>query len=752
MSRWFHKILAGAFILLLFYATVVVIARKRAASSTTNSASPAGLVSRELVDQITALEAQEVALDNTVWAKEILAEECGQVFDSLWDSLNATTNKFSVLESFRISELVPGRFNPPQQLAHGIELREPGGIGPAWSDAQWGQFLLESQRAGWEIAQAELRHNRFDTDETGQPRQSVFYLRADLTNAVREERATLEGDLIVDWTPKAPGAELPAVRRIDASRLALKTRRGEPPFRPILIEQVAPLEKSYFIDPLILYDLDGDGLSEIILAAKNLVYPRRKGDRYEPEPLCRYPPGLIFTGIVADFDGDGFADFLCAKFEGLVLFKGSPEGTFDEPGRLVWSVNPHLKYAQVLSCGDIDHDGDLDVFLGQYKVPYKDGQMPTPYYDANDGFPAYLLLNDGHGNFTDATASAGLEKKRRRRTYSASFFDLNDDGNLDLLVVSDFAGIDLYSNDSRGHFTEITRGSVPEPHAFGMAHALADFNGDGRLDLLMIGMNSPAADRLEHLRLARPGFEIHDAFRSRMTYGNRLLLAAPGGGFEPAPFNASIARSGWAWGCSAFDFDNDGFVDVYIANGHESGKSVRDYEPEFWMHDIYVGDSRESAIKYAYFGRKIQNTRGQGQSYGGYEKNRLYWNQQGASFVEIGHLMGVALEEASRNVVADDLEGDGRMDLLVTTFEAWPQVGTGSGSDFVSRGTACRRSVPASPFASAITPPFARSWRGIPIGRSTRTPCTSAWGKRSGWTAWKSNGPTARDRRCVNRP
>src|SRR5207244_2476590 len=121
------------------------------------------------------------------------------------------------------------------------------------------------------------------------------------------------------------------VHRIDASHLLLETRRGEPPFQPILVETIAPPEKSYFIDPLILHDLDGDGLSEIILAAKNLVYHRRDPDRYESRPLCRYPPGLIFTGIVADFDGDGFADFLCAKFEGLVLFKGSPEGTFDEP-------------------------------------------------------------------------------------------------------------------------------------------------------------------------------------------------------------------------------------------------------------------------------------------------------------------------------------------------------------------------------------------------------------------------------------
>ena len=65
----------------------------------------------------------------------------------------------------------------------------------------------------------------------------------------------------------------------------------------------------------------------------------------------------------------------------------------------------------VLTCGDIDHDADLDVFIGQYRTPDL-GQILRPYYyDANDSFPSYLLLNDGHGNFTNVTQAAGLGPK-----------------------------------------------------------------------------------------------------------------------------------------------------------------------------------------------------------------------------------------------------------------------------------------------------------------------------------------------------
>jgi enediyne biosynthesis protein E4 len=656
------KLILGLLVLLVLASAGLWSYLNRARSS---PADAKAVFIEQVAEQVAAIEAAEQAMARTIWAPELLAQQHAKVIEELWDSLNTATNKLSLLELFKFSQIIVPRFKPTIPLPHGIDLLE-GPSGAPLNHSEWLTFLREQAAAGWQLVQTEFRHVRFD------PHQSQFYFSAHLENGALNKRAALEGTLAIDWE-SGPSAAPIRVRQIDATNLRLTTRRGPPAFEEVLLEVVEPPTGSYFIDPLILYDLDGDGLSEIILASSNLVFKQQPDGSFQSRELCRFPAGVIFPGLIADFDGDGAPDFLCAKFEGVYLFKGSPRGTFDLPGELVWAANPRLRYGQAMACGDINNDGHLDVFLAQYKVPYDRGQMPTPYYDANDGHPSYLLLNDGTGRFTDATWRSGLESARWRRAYSVSFVDLDKDGDLDLVLVSDFAGLNLYTNDGRGRFTDVTKQMIQERHSFGMSQIVSDFNSDGLLDLLMIGMNVPVADRLIHMGLARPGFEDYLEMAGPMTYGNRLYLGQ-NNVLRQTSLNNPIARTGWSWGATAFDMDNDGYPDLYIANGHETRQSVRDYEPEFWLHDIYVGNSREHPAPLAYFRAKYDRTRGQGMSYGGHERNRLFLNLKGETFIEAGHLMGVALPEDSRNVVADDLNGDGKMDLIFTTFEAWPEV------------------------------------------------------------------------------
>ena len=612
-------------------------------------------------------------MDQSAWAKELLAQSRARTVEELWDAINAATNKLGLAADFPVGEVRLGQWDTPEALLDGIELRVSRGGGPILNGRDWRRWIQELDRAGWQLAQVEFRHRRFEQQASDDPGRSLWYFSAHLVNESRAERVALQGDLVVDWGRAQPGQALAPVERVDAGELIIQTRRGPAPFQLVLDERIIPPPRAYAIDPLIVHDLDHDGHSEIILPAVNRIYRPGGSNQYASEPLCAHPSGLILAAILADFDGDGAADLLCARFEGLFLFRGSGQGTFDQPGVLTWLPDEPLVNPMALTCGDVDGDGDLDVFLGQYKVPTL-GQILRPrYYDANDGHPAFLLRNDGQGMFTDVTESSGLEAKRWRRVYSASFVDWDVDGDQDLLVVSDFAGADFHRNEGAGRFVDRTAEWLGESHAFGMAHTLADFDVDGRLDLLMIGMNSPTADRLDHLGLWRPDATEDRGMRARMTVGNRLYLGGSREGRDPAWLGDSIARSGWSWGCSAFDFNNDGFPDVYIANGHESKKTVQDYEPEFWLHDIYIDESVDDAAATTYFTEKYGRTRGQGWSYGGYEKNRLYLNRAAGSFVEAGHVLGVALEQDSRCVVADDLDGDGRPDLLVTTLEVWPE-------------------------------------------------------------------------------
>ncbi len=630
-------------------------------------------LNQELLAQLAAQESQERLLNETVWAPEILAQHQGQLFDSLWDAVNAATNKLAVLAAFPIGEIQLADWSLSSQLPHGIELRAAHVPGPTLSQTEWQARIHGLELDGWQLGEIELRHNRFEPDPDGHPKESVFFFAAHLTHPARELRAVIDGDLLVHWAAPDPAAEIAPVRRIDATRLGLRFRRGRPPFQVVFEDRVTPLRNSQSIDPVILYDLDRDRVSEIVLAARNLAYRRQPdADGYVALPLCLHPATVVYTAVIGDFNHDGMPDLLCASIEGLLLFAGTGQLPFNQPGQLAFPAPSGWHYPMALTAGDLDADGDLDLFLGQYRVPYESGSLPTPYYDANDGHPAYLLLNNGHGLFTDATSSANLQAKRWRRTYSASLADLDADGHLDLVVVSDFAGVDLYHNDGRGRFTDVTDTWVPDARAFGMAHALADFNADGRLDLLMIGMTSPTVDRLNHLGLWRSDVVEDRTMPARMMYGNRLLLALPTGGFSQTRLSDDVARSGWSWGCASFDFENDGFPDLYVANGLESRASVRDYESEYWLHDRFIAGSKPEPSAYLYFQSKFSRTRGRGHSYGGYERNRLYLNRRATAFLDVGHLMGLGHQEDARNVVADDLDGDGRVDLVTTSFEPWP--------------------------------------------------------------------------------
>ena len=606
------------------------------------------------------IERERRELDATVWAPEVEAQRYELPFVRLWDSLRTTGDESAVLGEFPFEYLVLGKLTAGIEHDHRLELLTTSAAGSTELDPQaWQDWLARRKASGWKLIESEWHHSTFDPNSD--PPSSVVAIALHVANEHNGVRCIVRGDLKVEWSTDLGPHDNPIAKRIDARQMHMMRRTGH-----TLFQEAAsfPLEGRYALGTLIAHDMDNDGLSELLLPTSNVVFWNRGGWVFEEEALLDHPPpGRIGTAVLGDFTGDGRADLVAACLrDDILLYTLDSNRRFSTPPRRLGCDSRTLEEPMVATAGDIDGDGDLDLFLGQHKLPYMSGQMPTPYYDANDGFPCYLYENLGDGNFRDITRAAGLEKKRHRRTYSASLVDLDSDLDLDLLVASDFAGLDVYRNEGGGKFTDVTDEIVQQRHAFGMALTFGDYDMDGQLDFTMIGMSSTTARRLDQMSLGRDDFPQHQRMRSKMGYGNRMYLAA-GGRFRQAVFNDQVARTGWSWGTTSPDIDNDGDRDIYIVNGHLSGRTALDYCTRFWCHDIYTGSSRHdqrlNELLKLTLAKELSPI-----SWNGYEHNVLLMNEAGRGFLSIGFLAGVASELDSRNSLSDDLDGDGLVDLV----------------------------------------------------------------------------------------
>ena len=459
-----------------------------------------------------------------------------------------------------------------------------------------------------------------------------------------------------DWSD----GETPRLRNYRLSQPPT-VQSGVPVFEPWADLLIPTNGVGLFTDPL-LKETTEQGVQLHLAGAGVTAVRVGEGWRWETGDMG--PPDRVKAIVRADLDGDGTTEVVVADASGVQV-RGR------DGWRQAWVAPAKLRHPQSITAGDIDGDGDLDLWVTQYRLPFVNGQFPTPYYDANDGFPSYLLRNDGT-QWLDITEVSGLAPKRYRRTYSASWLDFDGDGDLDLVNVSDFAGLDFYRNDGRGHFTDMTSGLGLTRHAFGMAHVVWDANHDALPDLLMVGMDSPVASQLDALGLGRSEFPGHMVHRGAMTYGNRLFVGSRSRGMELSPLSEDLRRAGWAWGAAVLDWNNDGRDDIHLVNGHETFESRSEFERQFWQHDIYVGGSTPDPAAQLYFMQANERRRAARQSYGGWQANRLFTQTVRDSFVENAWILGVAVTEDCRNVVAGDFDEDGRMDLALTTYEQWP--------------------------------------------------------------------------------
>lgn len=618
------------------------------------------------------LKKEREELDKTVFADETKAVQHEQVFITLWDRLR-NEDPLKVLNQFKFKTLIFGNLTPQESPDWGIEgitIEALNGTEKKITREQYQTLINNFYDEGWRLNQSEWHHSKFIPAENNEPARSIVSCEMHCTSSKEEKRVIIRGKIKVTWSINE--GEYPTPDTIDINDLQIITRQGKKIFQEAMNADPKIEAPGRFprFSPIMVYDLDGDGLNEIIAGGCNLIYKNQGDGKYTKKDFLLNPiVRPAEAGLLADMNGDGNVDFIGGNsVDGsLLLFLGDKKGFNKAP--IKFNIPP-LQGLHALSAADIDGDNDLDLFVGQWKAPYIGGSMPTPYYDANDGYPDYLLRNDGNNIFIDITDQSGLAKKRDRRTFSASLVDLNFDTHPDLVVVADFSGLDFYINDGKGNFTDKTADFGDEKYAFGMSHTFGDWDGDGIQDLCLVGMSSTTARRLDGLGITKPGYEKYSLMRAPMTYGNRLYTRDSKGNFTQPKFTASAARSGWSWGCTATDFDLDGDTDLYVVNGHISGNSAKDYCTRFWCHDLYTGNSKPNTVLDDLFQTELLSGLGKDFSWNGFEHNAMYLNQSGKDFLNAGFLLGSAFEYDSRSVLATDMDENGTQDLIVVEYNA----------------------------------------------------------------------------------
>ena len=337
---------------------------------------------------------------------------------------------------------------------------------------------------------------------------------------------------------------------------------------------------------------------------------------------------------VGDYDNDGWLD-LYVTYYGKNRLYHNVNGHFEEVAEKAGVAGDGMSWASGCAFVDYDRDGRLDLAIANYAVfdlahAPEPGKFPTclwkgiAVFCGPRGMPAsknILYHNLSNGYFQDVTASAHIDRTMGHHCFSVSPFDFDNDGWPDIYMACDSAPSILYHNNHDGTFTDVGILSGVAYNAdgreqAGMGSTVADYDGDGNLDLFRTNFSDDTST-LYH--------NNGDGTFTDVSYA--------------AGFGAHTRYLGW--GTMFFDFDNDGWPDVLLVNGH--------VYPEV--------DNLNLGIDYS-------------------EPKVLYHNAGNGTFVDVSQMAGPAITTASpsRGLAVGDLWNDGRLSAVVANRNAPPSL------------------------------------------------------------------------------
>ena len=444
-------------------------------------------------------------------------------------------------------------------------------------------------------------------------------------------------------------------------------------------------------------DVNGDGLEDVYLCQpgglpNKLFVQQPDGTALDQSTEM----GLDFldssrAALFVDLDNDGDQDLAVLLTSRLYVFENEGAGKFKRKTDLEASA-PYS-----LSAVDYNGDGRLDLHVCGYS-----NEPPYPFHNAVGKSQDFLFRNDGDWSFKDETVSSGLEGYSFRFTQAGVWEDYDNDGDIDFYVANDYGRNNLYRNDG-GKFTNVAKELGAEDVGFGKAVACADFNRDGWLDFYTSAVHSAAGRRITSKnRFLKGGKEEYRVLYPDTARGNELLINDEGQRFVASGLDSGAALAGWSFDSRPLDFNNDGQVDLVVANGFTTNSGKRELQSYFWRH--FAGRTPMSGLDkewysgYAKSWATITSLLAEGDSFHGGERNRCFLNLGKAKFVDVSGAMGFDLLADSRAMGVVDWDRDGDLDVWISGRSAptlrFVRNENASGGHHVSlrlQGTSCNR-------------------------------------------------------------
>ena len=342
-------------------------------------------------------------------------------------------------------------------------------------------------------------------------------------------------------------------------------------------------------------DFDNDGFDDLYVCQPaglpNRLY-RNRGDGTFEDVTEKSGVGVLDNtacALFADFENKGRQDLLVVCGSGPLLFLNQGNGTFSIKRDAFRFERPPQGTFTHAAVADYDRDGRLDIYfcLYSYYLGLDQYHYPVPYFDARNGPPNFLLHNEGNATFVDRTEAAGLNAENDRYSFACAWGDYTGNGLPDLYVANDFGRSNLYRNNGDGTFTAVSAEAHVDDVGAGMSACWSDFDNDGNQDIYVANMWSAAGQRVsQQKRFHEKAPEDIRALYRRHARGNSLYQNQGDGKFQNVSQQAGVEMGRWSWSSDFWDFDHDGYPDLYVANGYISAPDRSDLASFFWRQVV----------------------------------------------------------------------------------------------------------------------------------------------------------------------